>query len=209
VNVVSTAYEDSGRTRQKARTRQQLIATTRELIASGTPSPTVDQVAEASGVSRATAFRYFPNQNAMLIAAHPEMNTSTLLPDEPGNDPVVRLDLAVSTFLAMLVDTEAEQRTMLRLSLEPDQSRAGLPLRQGRAIGWFEDALAPLAPRIGKAGVRRLAVAVRSAVGIEALVWLLDVAGLSRREAVRQLRWNAEALLAHAMDEGLPARGRR
>ena len=32
---------------------------------------------------------------------------------------------------------------MLRLSLDPDISKESLPLRQGRAIGWFEEALAP------------------------------------------------------------------
>ena len=56
-----------------------------------------------------------------------------------------------------------------------------LPLRQGRAIGWFEEALAPLRPQLGPAGVRRLAIAVRSAVGIESLVWLTDVAGCPPR----------------------------
>jgi hypothetical protein len=36
---------------------------------------------------------------------------------------------------------------------------------------------------MSEAGVHRLARAIRSAVGIEALVWLTDVAGLSREEA--------------------------
>ena len=91
---------------------------------------------------------------------------------------------------------------MLWLSLESDAT--DLPLRQGRAIGWFVDALAPLEPRLGKANIHRLAVAIRSAVGIESLVWLTDIAGLSREEAARQLRWSAQALLAHALAEGLP-----
>lgn len=204
MNGVSTAYEDSGRTRQKARTRQQLIASTRDLIASGTASPTVDQVAEAAGISRATAYRYFPSQKALLIAAHPEIDTSSLLPEDPGHDPATRFDLAVSGYLHLMMDTEAQQRTMLRLSLETPAS-SDLPLRKGRAIGWFEDALAPLVPRLGKAGVRRLAVSVRAAVGIEAFVWLVDVVGLSRPAAARQLRWTAQALLAHALNEGPPS----
>ncbi len=200
---MSTAYEESGRTRQKARTRGELIAATRALIEEGTPSPTVEQAAERASVSRTTAYRYFPSQTALLIAAHPEITTTSLLSDDSGEDPATRLDQAVERFLAMVLETEGQQRTMLRLSLEVSDKRE-LPLRQGRAIGWFTDALAPLEPRLGQAEIRRLAVAIRSATGIEALVWLIDVAGLSRPKAAQQLRWTAQALLAHALAEGPP-----
>jgi AcrR family transcriptional regulator len=200
---MSTAYEESGRTRQKARTRSELVAATRALIESGTPSPTVEQAAERASVSRTTAYRYFPSQATLLIAAHPEITTTTLLSEDSGDDPAGRLDQAVARFLDLVLETEAQQRTMLRLSLEVDDER-DLPLRQGRAIGWFADALAPLEPRLSKAEIRRLAAAVRSAVGIESLVWLTDIAGLSRPKAARQLRWTAQALLAHALSEGPP-----
>jgi hypothetical protein len=32
-------------------------------------------------------------------------------------------------------------------------------------------------------------------VGIEALVWLTDIAGLSRQQAVEVMRWSARSLL--------------
>ncbi|MDQ4052668.1 MAG: TetR/AcrR family transcriptional regulator [Actinomycetota bacterium] len=166
-----------------------------------TASPTAEQAAEAASVSRTTAYRCFPSQPALLIAAHAEIEAASLLPAEPGDDPATRLDLAVEKFVGLVLETEAQHRTMLRLSLESD---ADLPLRQGRAIGWCEDALAPLEPGLGKAGIHRLAVAVRSAVGIEALVWLTDIAGLSRDEAARQLGWSAQAMLAHALTDGPP-----
>ena len=89
------------------------------------------------------------------------------------------------------------------LSLEPDKTVQELPLRQGRAIGWFEDALTPLLPELGATGVHQLAVAVRSAVGIESLVWLTDIAGLSRDQASEVMRWSAQAMLHHALANGL------
>jgi hypothetical protein len=100
---------------------------------------------------------------------------------------------------------------MLRLSLEADPvERARLPLRQGRGIGWIEDALAPLLTTMGKAEVRRLAIAIRSATGIESLVWLTDVAGLSREKARELMRWSARALLqAGLADHGARRRGAR
>jgi hypothetical protein len=60
-------------------------------------------------------------------------------------------------------------------------------------------ALAVLKPRLSDAEVHRLAVAVRSATGIEALVWLVDVAGFSRDQATELLRGTARALLQQAL----------
>jgi hypothetical protein len=95
----------------------------------------------------------------------------------------------------MVIDTEQQQRTMLRLSLEPGQRPEGTFLRQGRVIGWLEDALAPLSQRVPKAELRRLVLAIRATIGIEALVWLTDVARLSRKEAIKTMRWSAQSLL--------------
>ena len=196
---MSIAYESAGRTHQKQRTRQALIDAARELVARGI-TPKVDEAAANASISRTTAYRYFPSQRALLIAAHPEIEARSLLPEVPPADPEARLDIVIQSFLRLIVDTEPQQRTMLRLSLDPEPSvRGELPLRQGRAIGWISEALAPLGSRMSKAEVRRLAVAIRSAAGIEALVWLTDIAGLSRRQAVEVMRGSARALLRSAL----------
>ena len=187
MKTVSTAYEDSGRTRQKQRTRNDLVAAARDLIASGGAAPTVEEAAAAASVSRTTAYRYFRSQRELLVAAHPEVELTSLLPPDVEDDVEARIAAVVHGFLAMVVDNESQQRTMLRLSLADDTSSRQLPLRQGRAIGWFSEALEPLSGRLGTEGVRRLAVAVRAVCGIEALVWLTDVAGLSARR--RSTRW--------------------
>ena len=188
-------YELIGRTQQKQRTRQALVAAAREMVAQGV-TPTVDAAAAKASISRTTAYRYFPNQRALLVSAHPEIEARSLLPENPPEDPEHRLDIVVQTFLRLIVETEPQQRTMLRLSLEPDPSLRGeLPLRQGRAIGWITEALAPLQGRMSKAQLRRLAVAIRSVAGIEPLVWLTDIAGLSRKDAVQVMRQSARALL--------------
>jgi AcrR family transcriptional regulator len=195
---MSTSYELDGRVEQKRRTREALVAAARALVADGI-TPTVDDVAEASAISRTTAYRYFPNQRALLAAAHPETVATTMLPDGAPDDVETRLDLVVSAFVSMIIDTEAQQRTMLRLSLEADPDERGqLPLRQGRAIQWIDEALEPLRPAMSDAALHRLALAIRSATGIEALVWLIDVGGLSRPEAVEIVRWSAQSLLRSA-----------
>jgi AcrR family transcriptional regulator len=202
---VSTTYEETGRSRQKQRTRASLVASARDLISRGGSTPTVAETAAAAGISRTTAYRYFPSQHALLIAAHPEVEVSSMLAEGMGEQDVpARVDAVVRQFLAVIVDTEPQQRTMLRLSLSEGVDRAGLPLRQGRAIGWISEALEPWQAQLGDDGVRRLAVAVRAACGIEALVWLTDVAGLARDEAVEQMVWSAGALVRRAQAEGSP-----
>jgi AcrR family transcriptional regulator len=195
------AYELEGRVAQKQRTRQALVAAARGLVAQGV-TPTVDAVAEAASISRTTAYRYFPNQRALLAAAHPETVAESMLPENPPEDVEERLDMVVDAFTRMIVDTEAQQRTMLRLSLETDPvEQSQLPLRQGRAIKWIEEALAPLRPEMSDREVHRLAIAIRSATGIEALAWLTDVAGLARDEATSLMRWSARAMLDAAVAE--------
>jgi hypothetical protein len=102
--------------------------------------------------------------------------------------------------IRLTIETEPELRTMLRLSLEPGPKEE-LLLRQGRAIGWIEEALDPLRSRLSRSAFRRLVLAIRSACGIEALVWLTDVAKLSRPEAAEIMRWSALALLRAAEAE--------
>ena len=205
--MVSTAYEHAGRTQQKQRTRNALVGAARELVAKGV-TPTIEDAAAAASISRTTAYRYFANQRALLAAAHPETSATSLLPPDASDDAGERLDLVVEAFTRVIVDTEAQQRTMLRLSLEADpHDPAGLPLRQGRAIGWITEALAPLRGRLDDAQLRRLVFAIRSATGIEALVWLTDIGGLSRTDAVDLMRWSARAMYAVALAGDPPATG--
>lgn len=199
------AYELTGRTRQKQRTRDALVAATRRLLGSG-GTPSVEQVAEAAGVSRPTAYRYFPNQRALLVAAHPRLDAESLLPDLPPDDPRERLRIVVETVTSWILEFEAELRSSLRLSLDVPAGRDPLGLRRGRAIGWIREALSPLAGHLPPAELELLVMAIRSATGIESYVWLADVAGRSPEQAVAVMRWSALALLDAALGDLGPPR---
>lgn len=197
---MSISYEDVGRRNQKARTRAALTRAARELLASGM-TPTVEETAEAASISRATAYRYFPNQQELLVAAHPEVGAMSLLGPVPPEDPEARLDAVVTGLADMLLDAEESYRAMLRLSLEPDAADRGeLALRTGRRFIWIEDALEPLRGQLPAGEFERLVHSLAAVVGIEALVTLTDLAGLSPSRAVEVMRWSARALLRAAMD---------
>src|ERR1700712_3269943 len=137
---------EHGRIQQKARTRDALIRAARQLLASE-GAPTVEQAAVAASISRATAYRYFPNQRALLEATYPEIAETSLLGEHPPSDPEARLEIVAAAMARQAVEHEAELRVMLRLSLEsaaPDP--ATVPFRVGRRIGWGGDAL-PALPR--------------------------------------------------------------
>ena len=196
---VAMPYESTGRTVQKSRTRLALVTATRDLLAAGL-TPNVEDAAERAGISRTTAYRYFPNQRSLLLAAQPTISPDSLMPPDAPPDAGARLDALMTAFARYNFTWEPQLRTSLRLSLEP--AAADQPvLRQGRAIGWIVEALAPLRDSHPHVDVNRLAVAIRSATGIETLIWLVDVAGYTREQATDTVKGTARALL-HAAIHG-------
>lgn len=198
---MSIPYELQGRTQQKARTRGALVEAARALLADGM-TPTVEQAAERAAIARTTAYRYFPNQSALLLATYPELDAPSLLGDDPPSDAATRLEVVSQEITRQVLDHEPELRAALRVSLEAGVLKGDpLALRQGRAIRWIEDALAPLREQMPEPELRRLVLAIRVTIGIEALVWLTDIGKLSRREAVATMRWSARTLLRSALEE--------
>jgi AcrR family transcriptional regulator len=194
-------YELTGRTNQKVRTRDALIAAIRELLAQGV-TPTMEGAAVAASISRTTAYRYFPNLRALLVAAYPHIEERSLLGPEPPQDPAARLEIVALDQTRRILKYEPEMRAVLRLSLEVGSSGGPeLPMHRGLRIGWIEDALEPLREQMREDDFRRLSYGIGATLGIEAFVWLTDIARLSREEAVSIMRSNASALLRSATAE--------
>ncbi|MET0324156.1 MAG: TetR/AcrR family transcriptional regulator [Ilumatobacteraceae bacterium] len=196
---MSISYVHGGRQDQKQRTRQALITAARDLLARGA-TPTVEAAAAAASISRATAYRYFPNQHSLLVGAHPEVDAASLLDADDPLDPEARLDLVITRSAELLFRAEATYRTTLRLSLEADPAAQGdLVLRRGLRLRWIEDALEPVRDQLPSADFRYLVHAIAVVIWIEAIIVLVDLAGLSRAEAVEVVRWSARSLLRSAL----------
>ncbi len=193
-------YLHTGRTSQKARTRDALIAAARQLLAKG-GAPTIEEAAAEASIGRTTAYRYFPNSRALLAATFPEIEMDSLLGADPPEDPLARLEIMAESFTRQLLEHEPELRAQLRLALEGEPAGGeSLPFRRGRRIRWIEEALSPLEGRMLEDELGRLVLGIGATLGIEALVWLTDMGGLSREEAVEVMRSNARTLLRSALE---------
>jgi AcrR family transcriptional regulator len=191
---MSISYEQVGRTHQKGRTREALLAAARRLMADGI-LPTVEQTAAAASVSRPTAYRYFPNRRALLKAAHPEVSAPSLLSENASADPMERLERVAAAITGMVLQNEMVLRAMWRASLEGTEDPDDLVLRTGRRIVWVGDALAPLKGRLKPKVFRALVLRVAAVLGIECFVWFTDVARMTREEAVALMRQSAMEIL--------------
>jgi AcrR family transcriptional regulator len=190
------------RTNQKQRTRQALVDAAKALAANGRPL-TIADVAEAAQVSVATAYRYFSNPNDLVLeAATPHVpQLMADLPDDPAN----RIDEVVRRLAEFQFGDEALWRAMLRADLERWAHEAVLdpearvPTRGNNRLDIVQEALAPLAEKLPPQLHRRLIMATMLVCGMEALVAARDACGLEPDEAIKVMRWAAQALLQVAL----------
>ena len=199
---MAKATWDKGRAAQKLRTRQALMDTAVELVKAGR-RPSVSAVADQAGVSRATAYRYFPSQDLMLSEAM--IRAAAGAPD--GLPPAVGTTAAGPEEMAAAITRQAGQfaldheerlRTALRLSLDP-QSGYQRPGRRGR---WVDDIIAATGDRLDEPARARLSAALHLVLGIDPIIELTDIAGLDRAEALDVLAWTAATLVRESLASG-------
>jgi AcrR family transcriptional regulator len=189
---------NSGRAAQRARTRREIVRAAGRLLERG-ERPGLDEVAAEAGVSRATAYRYFPGVDALLSEAAVDAlmpdHDSLLGPEAPA-DPLARLLLVDAAIDHAARTREVPLRLMLAQTLERSvREPEAIGLRQNRRSPLLERALEPLAGELPRAERERLVHALSMVVGTEGLIALKDVVGLDETAAREVRRWAIEALL--------------
>jgi len=191
--------DTAGRPNQRRRTRKDLLEAASRLMKQGR-KPSLEEVAEAALVSRATAYRYFASIEALLVEAALDVVAPT--PDEvfkgvPSADPVARLERVDAAFDTMMAANETGLRMMLAQSME--RAIAGdatkLPKRQNRRSPLIEAALAPVGKQFKPADLQMLSRALALVIGTESMVVFRDVLQVSDAEARRVRRWMIRALV--------------
>jgi AcrR family transcriptional regulator len=189
----------------RARTRRLLLKEAGSMLCEG-EQPSVAEVAARAGVSRATAYRYFPTRSKLINAVVEDSLGPVRRLASTTRDGRERIrELFAQTF-PRLKEYEPQLRAALLLSLEHStQERAGRlaeePYRRGHRIQILTHAAAPLKARLGKRRFDRLVRALSVIYGIEAYVVLRDIWGAGDREIEAIARWVADALVDRALSD--------
>jgi AcrR family transcriptional regulator len=187
--------ERAGRHAQRERTRRDLLAAAAELMAEGA-AVTVPDVAERARVSRATAYRYYPNADvlvaelALKVAAGPLAEAARVGAER--RDPVEHAGALARNMARWAFEHEAGLRAILRASLDP-ASGVTRPANRRR---FLPEVLAPYEGRVAPDDLRRVTAALALTVGIDPIVCLRDVAGLDDDAIADVLEWTARTLVA-------------
>jgi len=190
------------RPNQKQRTRKDLLEAAARLIGEGR-RPSLEEVAEAALVSRATAYRYFPSVEALLleVPVHVASPGAGVLDDAPAADPVARLCRVDEAFDAMIRANEAPLRLLLARILEGSVANApsgDVPARQNRRSPLIEAALAPARESFAPEALERLTAALAILIGPESFLVTTDVLRLPADRAREVRGWAIEALVRAA-----------
>jgi len=196
--------QEDSRANQKERTRTAIVEAAVDLLREDI-EPTVAKAAEAAHVSRATAYRYFPTQEALLkevADVHPAVSTVDHVVDSLTTDDVAeRLALLLDTFNEIVLADETHMRTSLQVFQENwlTARREGddAPyVRSRRRMRWLDEVLRPLADELSAEQLQRLRAALALTLGIDSIVIMKDVCQLPDDEALSVLRWVADVVLA-------------
>lgn len=198
---------ETGRFRQRRRTRAAIVAAAAELVRAG-ETPSVGQVAAAADVSRRTVYQYFPTLEQLVLDATLgtlDQDAVDDAIDAADRDGEGDADARVTAMIEALCRTSAEQlpmgRRLIKLTVDAPAADGAAPVRGYRRVGWLERALEPVRSRLEPAAFERLVSALAMVVGWEALVVLADVRGLDPDGQRDVSQWAARALVQAALVE--------
>jgi AcrR family transcriptional regulator len=200
---------ETGRINQRHRSRKDLLSAAARLLKAGR-TPDMDEVAKEAMVSRATAYRYFPSVEALLVEAPLDGAMPTphdLFAGNASTDPAERVDRAEAALHAAAYRNEAALRVMLAASLQRkggvDAGNCtpgnGVPVRQNRRTPLIEAALAPARDRITDEAYGKLCAALALVFGTESMIVFRDVLGVDENTARDVKSWAARALVRAAL----------
>jgi AcrR family transcriptional regulator len=168
----------------------------------------VARAAAVAGVSRATAYRYFPTQEALEVevaeVSPPVAATEEALARLATDDVEERLRTLLDALNPVVLADEAHfrralwvyQDTWLRSHRNGDDTPV---VREGRRMRWLAHVLEPL-DAMPDERKQRLQAALALTLGGDSLVVMKDVCRLDDDQALEVLRWTATAILRAALE---------
>jgi AcrR family transcriptional regulator len=170
--------------------------------------PSVAEVAQRAGVSRATAYRYFRSRSKLVSAVIAEALGPVRRAVPQQGDAKQRLHELLDRTYSRFAEYEPHMRAALQLALEHRAlETAGLleeePFRRGQRTEILATTLQPLKKRMKPRTYQRLLKALAVVYGIEPMIILKDICQATDRETEAVVRWMMDALVDAAMREGV------
>lgn len=190
---------DLGRTGQKARTRRDLLVAARRVMDRG-EAFSINAVADEAGLSRATAYRYFADPDALMLEA--VLDARFAGPEEvvgDAEDVRERVQRVQRYLFQATREAEARFRLFLARVLESSAKadpRLSREVRGGRRLPMYEHALAPVRRSMTRDDFQFLVLSLSAASGIEAYIAIKDVCRVEDEELARRIAAsNIDAIL--------------
>jgi AcrR family transcriptional regulator len=188
---------------QKLRTRRALLTAAGELVAAG-KTPTVADAADAAMVSRATAYRYFPSQEALLVEVPLQLGIPTVESLFGGDAAPTEVEDRVALVHNAMYDHIREREVQFRLfqrnallrSLDHDHN--DVPLRPAFRLELLDAALEPVEDELDTDKLERLKTALSVLIGTEAMIAMRDVVRLDHDQARASGEWAVRQMVRAA-----------
>ncbi|MEO6922935.1 MAG: TetR/AcrR family transcriptional regulator [Bryocella sp.] len=194
------------RSDQKLRTRQHLLEAAARLIRQG-KVPKLAEVAKEATISRATAYRYFSSDEALLAESplHSRVPTATqVFSGETSVDPEKRLLKANAAMQDFVWENQAQLRVNLAsiLSQVAKASQDSSEIfRQNRRTTFIHAALAPARGRLNSKTYGKLCAALALVFGTESMIVFRDVLHIEEAKAREVEEWVISVLTQAALLE--------
>lgn len=191
---MSEKYVDTGRINQKLKTRSKIIKSAQNFLAQG-QSFTLEDVASASGVSRATIYRYYSSLEALSAEVALDLNIQS--PEEiyeaHKHLPVQEMILQIQDYINRFsIDNEAAFRKFLSIAISGDSPETK---RGARRVSTMNLVFQKEKLGTENSEIRNLIHIATVLMGMEALIVTKDVCRLGDEQSMELLRWGLDKIL--------------
>jgi AcrR family transcriptional regulator len=187
----------------KARTRKLLLSIALRMLEEGW-FPSISELATAAGVSRATAYRYFPTQSS-LVSAVVDESLAPILSWKPTQLTAENRMIELLEFAyPQMLQHEGALRATLQVSLQQwaaeraNKNNGEDILVRGHRRKLLELATAPLKDSLNEKEYLRLQHALSLVYGSEIFMVLKDIWHLDIDDIQNVTQWMAKALINQA-----------
>lgn len=191
----------------RAQTHDLLLQTAMSMLDQGW-FPSVTELANAAGVSRATAYRYFPSQAALVSTVVDEVLGPVLQWQPTSSSAETRVHELLDFAYPRMDQHEGALRAALQVALQQwanERARRAQDepkYRRGNRKRLLSLAVEPvLQAGVEPAAAARLAQSLSLLYGTEAMVVLKDFWGLDFRQFMDVVKWTSAALVRATLAE--------